>query len=192
MPQRPALAVLAAFACAASLPTGARAGDDRILGLQLAAGAPDGAEATLLFRPLSFLRFEAGATTDLIAPGAHLGITLAVPWYLSPILNLEAGHQWGGDANKLVQLAGLSASSNALLRNVSYSYASAHAGLEFGLPNHFMFFVHAGYSLVRSTTSGLAEFLASQNTSVNLTATREGSVQLIAPSAKVGLLFWIL
>ena len=91
MPQRPALAVLAAFACAASLPTGARAGDDRILGLQLAAGAPDGAEATLLFRPLSFLRFEAGATTDLIAPGAHLGITLAVPWYLSPILNLEAG-----------------------------------------------------------------------------------------------------
>ena len=188
---RNTLAALAALTCSVSLAGAAWAGDDRVLGLQLAGGAPSGAEATLLVRPLSFLRFEAGATTDLIAPGVHGGITLAVPWYVSPVLNLEAGHQWGGDANKLVQLAGVSASSNALLRNVSYSYASAHAGLELGFPNHFMLFVHAGYSVVRSTTSGLGAFLASQSGSVSLTASREGTVQLIAPSAKVGLLFWI-
>ena len=169
----------------------ARAGDDRVLGLSFAAGAPNGAEATVMVRPLSFLRLEGGITTDVVAPGFHAGVTLAVPWYISPVLSVEVGHQYGGDWNKLVQIAGISASSNALLQNVSYSYGSAHAGLELGFPNHFMLFVHAGYSVIRSETSGLPAYFSSTKNDLGLFATQEGRMQVIAPSAKAGLLFWI-
>jgi hypothetical protein len=168
-----------------------RADGERIFGLAVAAGAPTGAEATLLLRPVSFLRLEGGITTDVVAPGFHAGLTLAVPWYISPILNVEVGHQYGGDMNKLAQIAGISITQNALLQNVSYSYGSAHAGLELGFPNHFMFFVHAGYSVVRSDTSGLNAYLAAQQKDQALSAQREGHVQVIAPSAKAGFLFWI-
>jgi opacity protein-like surface antigen len=183
---------LAALTLAALCAGGARAAEgDRIIGVSFAAGAPTGAEATILLRPLSFLRFEAGITTDVVAPGFHAGLALAVPWYISPVLNLEVGHQYGGDFNKIVTVVGGSASTNLLLRDVSYSYGSAHVGLELGFPNHFMIFAHAGYSVVRTETSGLGAYLAADHKDLGLTATREGRMQLIAPSAKAGIMFWI-
>jgi hypothetical protein len=183
--------VLAALAAAlVELSAGSARADDRILGVSFAAGAPTGAEATLMLRPVPFLRFEGGLTTDVVAPGFHAGFTLAVPWYISPVLNVEVGHQYGGDWNKLVQIAGASA-SNPLLANVAYSYGSAHVGLELGFPNHFMIFAHAGYSVIRAETNGLSAYLSSQKADLGLAAGQEGRVQVIAPSAKAGILFWI-
>jgi hypothetical protein len=168
----------------------ARAEEDRVLGLQLAAGAPTGAEATVLIRPLSFLRFEGGVTTDLVAPGVHGGLTLAVPWYISPVLSAEVGYQFAGDVNRLLAFAGVSG-SNPLLSKVAYAYGSLHGGIELGFPNHFMLVIHAGYSVIRAETNGLDAYLASQQSNLGVTASREGKLQLITPSAKVGLLFWI-
>ena len=192
-PLRSATALAALAAALVALPAGsARAAEgDRILGISFAAGAPTGAEATILLRPVSFLRFEGGITTDLVAPGFHAGLTLAVPWYISPVLNLEVGHQFSGDLNKIVTVIGGSGSTNLLLQNVAYDYGSAHVGLEIGFPNHFMIFAHAGYSVVRTQTSGLGAYLASQHSDLGLTSSKEGHMQLISPSAKAGILFWI-
>ncbi len=187
-----AIAAIAAIAIGALCAGSAQAAEgDRIFGVSFAAGAPTGAEATILLRPLSCLRFEAGITTDVVAPGYHAGLTLAVPWYVSPVLNVEVGHQYGGDFNQLVRVVGGGASANLLLRDVSYTYGSVHVGLELGFPNHFMVFAHAGYSVVRTETSGLGAFLATDHADLGLLATREGRLQLIAPSAKAGLMFWI-
>ena len=183
---------LAALAVSALSAGSARAAEgDRIIGVAFGAGAPTGAEATVLLRPLSFLRFEGGITTDVVAPGYHAGLTLAVPWYISPVLNFEVGHQFGGDFNKIVTVVGGSPSTSLLLRDVAYSYGSAHVGLELGFPNHFMLFAHAGYSVVRTQTRGLGAYLSADHKDLGLVATREGRMQVIAPSAKAGIMFWI-
>lgn len=172
-----------------ALSPAAMAADHTIVGLQLDAGAPDGLGASLILRPLSFLRFQAGATTDLVAPGVHVGLAISVPWYISPVISAEVGHQFAGDVNKLLVMAGVTGvQSQAVLERVDYDYGNLHAGLEFGAPNRFMITVHAGYSIVRTETNGLSMTLAAQDPSLSA---KEGRLQVIAPSAKVGLLIYL-
>jgi hypothetical protein len=165
------------------------ASEHTVLGLKLDGGVPDGAGLSLLVRPLSFLRFEAGATTDLAAPGARGGITVSVPWYISPSLTAEAGHQFPGDMNGVIARFSGTNPALSVLRRFSYSYANLHAGLEFGNPNRVMFTIHAGYSYFVSTTDGLSATLNKENS--QLSSQGEATVRVWAPSAKVGLLFYI-
>lgn len=167
----------------------ARASDHTVIGLKLDGGGPDGLGASLLLRPASFLRFEAGGTTDLAAPGARLGITLSVPWYVSPALSVEAGHQWPGDLNKVIARFSGSDPGVALLQRFSYSYANLHGGLELGNPDWFMLTVHAGYSYFVTQTSGLSATLSQHDATLH--STGEANLRAWVPSAKVGLLFYV-
>jgi hypothetical protein len=165
-----------------------RAAGHTIVGLKLDAGGPDGLGASVLLRPASFLRFEVGGTTDLAAPGVRAGIAISVPWYVSPALCVEAGHQWPGDLNKVVASISGSDPRLALLKRFSYSYANLHAGLELGNPNWLMLTFHAGYSYFVTRTSGLADYVAQQDPALRVAG--EATIRAWVPSAKVGLLFY--
>jgi hypothetical protein len=182
----PSRLLFALLALCAAAP--ARAANHTIVGLKLDAGGPDGLGASLLLRPLSFLRLEAGGTTDLAAPGVRAGFAISVPWYVSPALCVEAGHQWPGDLNKVAARFSGSDPRIGLLQRFSYSYANLHAGLELGNPNWFMFTLHAGYSYFVTRTSGLQAFIAEQDPALRVAG--EATLRAWVPSAKVGLLVY--
>jgi len=159
------------------------------IGLQLDAAAPDGLGASLLLRPLSFLRFDVGATTDLAAPGIRGGFVLSVPWYLSPAIAVHAGRQTPGNLNNVVRRFVASASDVSLLSRFSYDYVDFHAGLELGHPDWVMLTLHGGYSYFVTRTDGLPAFVAAQDPT--LRASGEATLRIWAPSAQVGLVVYL-
>src|SRR4051812_17568326 len=68
------------------------------LGLQIDAGVPDGAQASLVLRPWKALRFSVGGGYNLISKGVRGGVSL-LPFGRGPSLTVEAGHFFEGDAN---------------------------------------------------------------------------------------------
>jgi hypothetical protein len=156
------------------------------LGVQLNAGVPDGIGADLVFKPLRFLRFTGGGTTDLVAGGVRGGVTVFVPFYVSPSATIEGGYQFSGNFNRLVGMFG-SDPKNPLLNSVSYGYVNFHGGLEFGHPNWFMFGIRAGYSYLGTETSGLQAYIDQNSKGANLKV-KEVSVGAWIPSAKINFL----
>lgn len=158
------------------------------LGVQLGVGVPDAAGLDLVYRPVKFLRMDLGGTTTLVGGGFHTGATIFVPWYISPSLTVEGGYQRAGNINRLVGMFGGSV-NNVLLDDVNYGYANFHGGLEFGHPNWFMFFIHAGYSYIGLKTVGLQKF-AEQQTDYVSVRVNEANVSAWVPTAKLGFLVW--
>src|SRR5262245_38975876 len=109
------------------------------VGLMVDAGVPDGANASLVFRPWSFLRLHAGGGTNLIAPGVRGGASLMLG---SLSATAEAGHYFSGDANGLARnVTGNMAIDVPALREVGYDYVNLSLGMEFG-PSWMTFFIH--------------------------------------------------
>ena len=186
--KRAILVFLASLVFAAAV----RADDTRTLGLAIDAGGPQGFGASLVVRPLSWLRLHGGGTTDLAAPGVRAGFSLVVPWYIAPSITAEAGYQWPGNFNKLAKLVSGTDPNNALLEHVAYRYASAHGGLELGGWNRLVLTIHAGYSYIDGQTSGLPAYVAAQVSSGTVRVGSEAKVRLLVPSASVGLLLYVL
>src|SRR5437868_1167806 len=61
-----------------------------LLGVMVDAGVPDGANASLVFRPLSWLRAHGGGGTNMIGMGVRVGATL-LPFGSGPSATFEAG-----------------------------------------------------------------------------------------------------
>src|ERR1700687_3982477 len=100
-------------------------------GLQLDAGAPEGAGLMVLFRPFSWLRANAGFAYNVMGTGIRGGLTfIPFHWGVTPTLNLDVGHYFSGDLNKFVTAS--NAAEHALLSNAAYDFWSAQIGLEFG------------------------------------------------------------
>src|SRR3954471_19015778 len=93
-----------------------------LVGVMMDAGLPDGANAALVFRPLSWLRAHGGGGYNMISKGVRAGATL-LPFGSGPSVTLEGGHYFDGDANGLAQRFAGSAFSSALLDRVGYDYA---------------------------------------------------------------------
>lgn len=154
------------------------------IGLRLDVGAPDLLGASLVGRPLKFAQVELGGTTSLVGGGIRTGVSIFLPWYISPGVNVEYGHQWAGNINKLVTMFGGSDPKISLLNNVEYDYMNLHGTLGFGHPNWFMFKVHAGYSYIWGNTNGLQVYLQNKTNEPNLTVA-EASAKVWSPSAKI-------
>src|SRR5262245_56202837 len=73
-----------------------------LVGVMLDAGLPDGANASLVLRPVSWLRAHAGGGTNAISPGVRVGATL-LPFGSGPSATIEGGHYFEGNANGLAQ-----------------------------------------------------------------------------------------
>lgn len=158
-----------------------------MFGVLVDAGVPDGVGASLLVRPVGWLRVHGGVITNGFAPGIRGGVTL-VPWLsvVSPGLTLEAAHYFAGDANGLLRLAGAGNDFHSpLLEDIGYRFASAQLGLELGSQERLSFFVRAGVSYLRSTVPNVEEVLQERAGS-GLTASPM-KLEGLLPSVKLGL-----
>ena len=125
-------------------------------------GLPDGAGASLVYRPMKWLRVTGGGTYNMISSGLRAGASL-LPFGWGPSLTVEGGHYFDGDANGLVRkFAGSSYQSNAVLERVGYDYANAHLGLDLGY-RRVTFFIHGGMSFIRASVHNIDQAIQSDS-----------------------------
>ncbi|HUK66819.1 MAG TPA: hypothetical protein VLV17_08320 [Anaeromyxobacteraceae bacterium] len=177
-----------------STPAPARAGRGyRILGLSLDAGVPNGASATLLYRPLKYLRLGGGLLYNYIGYGALASVSLQPHYWIAPSLSLEAGHYFDANAlDKVARFTTVDASVQPLLEQVGYTFVNAQVGLELGAPSTFVFFVRGGLSRVwlNVNNAQAAAQAASGTSGTRLTSIENPSVRLGLPCAKAGFMFY--
>ena len=65
-------------------------------------GFPDGASASAVFRPYSWLRADLGGSYNLVSKGVRGGVSV-VPFGMGPSATLEAGHYFDGNANGIAR-----------------------------------------------------------------------------------------
>ena len=160
--------VLGTVAAAEKLPS---------LGMMVDAGLPDGATASVIYRPVNALRVHAGVGHNAISTGVRAGVTLApFKTIVTPTLSFDYGHYPEGDANPIMQQFLGDEFSADMLEHLGYDFANAHLGFAFGR-KRASFYVQAGVS--RTTTT-----LHDDSTTVNLT--------MWSPSARIGLVIYVL
>ena len=166
-----------------------------LLGVMMDAGLPDGANASLVFRPLSWLRAHGGGGYNMISKGVRAGATL-LPFGSGPSATLEAGHYFEGNANGVAQRFAGSTFSSKLLERVGYDYANAHLGLDFG-SRRVVFFLHGGMSYIRAQIHNFDSVVASTatenggNGSTEISIMKDPTIQAWVPSAKLGLIVYL-
>ena len=165
------------------------------LGLMLDAGLPDGLMVSGAYRPFFWLKAHGGAGTNSISPGVRVGLSI-IPVGMGPSLTLEAGHYFEGDANGFAQgTFGTDEQMSEVLQRFDYDFANAHLGLEFG-QERFVFFIHGGISYMRTTVRNANSLLRDSGESsgepVTFSINQDPTISAVVPSAKLGLLAYIL
>jgi hypothetical protein len=161
------------------------------------AGLPDGAIASLVLRPASWLRFAAGAGTNSAAAGLRGGVSI-VPFATGPSLTLEVGHYLDGPVNSVVQafVGGIGRVSE-YVRRMNYTFANAHTGIDVG-NRDFTFYVHGGLTYVHAVLRELdvADLQlnpgvrpAEGTTTVRINTDPE--IRLVTPSVKIGFVVYL-
>jgi hypothetical protein len=164
------------------------------LGVMADAGLPDGANASLVFRPLRWLRVHGGGGYNLVSTGVRAGATV-VPFAMGPSATLEAGHYFDGNANGAVQRFAGQSFSTPLLERFGYDYANFHLGIDLGY-RRVTFYLHGGMSYVRAQVHNLDSVVASQtpssdgNGSTEVSIKQDPTVRAWFPSAKLGFIFY--
>ncbi len=160
------------------------------LGLQLDVGAPDVSGLTLVFRPWSHLRLEAGGNFDVISGGIHGGVTL-IPfhWGVVPTLHAELGHMFDGDASGYAG-NGASAATKLVLKQIGYDYANTQLGLEFGSQDRFVFFVRGGVFWLWTEAKNFQQALSQSNSGATVAA-QNPQLKLRGPSFNLGFLLYL-
>ncbi len=163
-----------------------------ILGLAMDGGLPDGASATVLYRPWKFLRFGGGLLYNYIGYGVRGGVSMLPYFPIAPSLTLEAGHYFEANANaRIAQYGSVPEELKPLLERVSYTFANAQLGLELGHPDWFVFYVRAGLSRVWFTAHGADRVASSQGSSGNTRVTVEDpNIRLGIPNVKAGFMLF--
>jgi hypothetical protein len=179
--RRPLCLVL--FLACLSWPVAARAEAPRF-GVMMDVGVPSGAHGSVVYRPARALRVHAGGAHNLVAPGVQGGVTLALGTWVSPVLGIEAGRFWPGDANRAVERVSGQPSSVAMLDRVGYDFASAHLGLELGR-RWLTVYLRGGVSYLRATLHGHEAHDDGRGTT-----TTELDLRAVGASAKLGLIVY--
>ena len=153
------------------------------------AGLPDGANASLAYKPWSFLRLHAGGGTNLVSPGFRGGLSLL--WHgLSA--TAEYGHYFDGDANGLWRMiSGHPDAEVPALRQVGYDYGNFRLGLELG-PRWLTFCTHVGMSYMTGSVKQLGPTLTTLADTDGATVTfgRDPTVSVWTVSARVGFIVY--
>ena len=184
-----ALAIALTAATASVAPAAPDAGITHV-GVMADVGAPDGAVASIVVRPVRALRLHAGIGHNGVSTGARAGLTLVpLPTWLSPTLSIDYGRYVEGDANPLARtLSGDPTYSSSLLERVGYDYANGHIGLELG---HWRatFYLHAGMSRITSELHGLDTIASTDEMSASVGRSR---LTMWSVSGRVGLVIYLL
>ncbi|HTT71562.1 MAG TPA: hypothetical protein VMG32_10095 [Anaeromyxobacteraceae bacterium] len=166
----------------------------RRFGLSLDVGVPNGASATLLYRPLKFLRLGGGLLYNYIGYGALASVSIQPHYWIAPSLAIEAGHYFDANAlDKVAHFATVDDSIRPLLEQVGYSFVNAQAGFELGAPSTFVFFIRGGLSRVWLSVNNAnqAAQAASASGGSRLTYVADPNVRLGIPSVKAGFMFYV-
>ncbi len=163
-------------------------------GVSLDVGLPDFAGLSFNWRPIWLLRLHGGVLFNGVAPGARAGITL-IPFnfVVTPTLSAEAGYYFGADASYISEALPIDQSEGGAMREVlkdlQYSFASAHIGFEVGAPSSFLFYLRAGLSYVDTTLHGSGAAVEEQVGDPNLSVD-DFKLRGTIPSVKLGFLFY--
>lgn len=168
---------------------------DPLVGVSTDVGVPDGATASIVVRPLPFLRAHGGAGYNGISTGYRAGATLALPFWITPTASVSYGRFPEGDANPLARrITGDPSMHNAMLERVGYQFADGYLGLQFG-HRRVSFQIEAGYSRIEgkirnldAMTSG-GDMPADSQTSVSIN--QDPNVVVWSLSARVGLTVYV-
>jgi hypothetical protein len=161
------------------------------LGVMLDVGAPDGIGFSAVVRPLPWLRFNTGLTTNTLSIGVRGGVSL-VPFstLFSPSLNADLGHYFDADFNQLIdKLGGIPLQASSPVGEVGYNYAGASLGLEIGRPERFSFSLRAGLSYGTLTLNDAERLLRDVTGDPTLTA-QPLTIRFTSPSIKLGFLLY--
>ncbi len=159
-----------------------------IIGLELDAGVPDGASATLLYRPWRYVRLGGGLLYDYVGYGVRGGVSVLPYFPIAPSLTLEVGHYFEADASaKVARFVHVDDSLKPMLKHIGYTFANAQLGLEIGHPDWFVFFVRAGISRVWLNVHDAQQALSSSS---SLKTLDDPSIRLGIPNAKVGFMIF--
>jgi hypothetical protein len=164
------------------------------LGLMTDAGVPDGANAAVVLRLAPWLRVHAGGGTNTVSAGYRGGLTLLLPYTVSPSLSFDLGHFRDGKANSIVRSwVGGDGPLEPLFERFGYTYVNAQLGLEIGR-GPVQFFVHGGLSHISATLHNATEALlgatASSDPSTTVIVRQDPVVRTWVPSVKLGLLIY--
>jgi hypothetical protein len=163
----------------------------RRLGVSLDAGVPDGIGISAVVRPVGWLRLHGGVTSNTLSFGLRAGASwVPLAATVSPSLNVDVGHYFDADYNKLVDRLGSNPlQTDVAIEDVGYNYASASVGVEVGSPNRFAAFLRVGlsYSTVQvDDAEGLLQDVADDP---DITSTPL-SLRFTSPAVKLGFLLY--
>lgn len=162
-----------------------------VLGLQLGAGFPDGASASVLYRPLRYLRLDGGLLYNYAGYGVSGGVTVLPYFAVAPTLSLEAGHFFEANAaDRFSRFFTISDSVRPMLQRVGYTFVDLSAGLEFGHPDWFVFFVRGGLSRVWASVHGFQAAAQGGSGGAQVTSASDPDVTLNVPNAKLGFILY--
>ncbi|HEY4178821.1 MAG TPA: hypothetical protein VGM90_18370 [Kofleriaceae bacterium] len=166
---------------------------DPMFGVSTDVGVPDGAMASLVVRPASFVKAHVGAGYNMISPGYRAGITLALPTWFTPTLSLSYGKYKEGDANPLARMvSGDETIQNAKLEKIGYDFADGYVGVQFGR-KRVQFQIEAGYSRIHGTVHNLDDMGSSSDpdSKTEFTLTQDPNVTVWSVSARLGLTVYV-
>jgi hypothetical protein len=157
----------------------------RKLGLMFDFGTMDGGMMSLVYRPMPWLRFNAGAGTNFAAPGIRVG-TVVNPFRNSGwAVSLDGGHFYPGNVNGVFQaFAGSDYDDSHLLEHFDYNYVNLQVGWEIER-NDLMFFARGGVGLLMTQ---LPQDQLDSVRNLSSLVDPDGSVEALLPSLKVGII----
>lgn len=175
------------------LATASVASAEPTFGVATDIGVPDGAMASLVVRPLSFLRAHVGVGHNAISTGFRAGATLSLPFWLSPTASISYGRYAEGDANPLARMiTGDPSTHNAMLEKVGYQFADGYLGVQFGR-RRVAFQLEAGYSRIQGNVRNLDAMAADDDPDAATTVSfhQDPSVVVLSLSARIGLTVYV-
>ncbi|MBK9518100.1 MAG: hypothetical protein IPO09_12240 [Anaeromyxobacter sp.] len=132
-------------------------------GFDVGVGVPQGAQVSVLYRPLPWVRLGLGPSWDYAGWGVHGGATLTpLRWAVSPTLGVEAGRFFRLDVTRFA--SGVSAETSPLLERIQVQYLAALLGLEFGSQRGFAFALRLGLTWIEADSDGTGSFTGTGGT----------------------------
>lgn len=161
------------------------------VGVMADVGAPDGATASIVYRPLDAVRLHAGVGHNLVSTGQRVGVTL-VPFrsWVTPTLSVDYGRYPEGDARPVVRsVVGDGMAVASLFERVGYAYANGHVGLELG-GTRATLYVNVGVSRVAGDLGGGGSVMTSDE---DVTVTfGDSHVTMWTVSGRLGVILYLL
>ncbi len=161
------------------------AADINRYGVMTDVGVPDGANASLVVRPIRMLQLHGGVGSNGVTTGMRAGVTVVpLSWWCSPSVSLDVGRYPEGDANWIVRKVMSDPTfMSPTLERVGYDYLDAHVGLELG-SKRVTFYIHAGASRIVGNLRNLSD------PAKGVTFSDDPKVTLWSPSVRIGLIVY--